>query len=95
MSDISSISASTDPGESSNASEDESFDDDVGCDPEDIVEDGELEGENGDDDDGDDGDFQGFNLYVGLNTNFVQTILVRKPLSISFGPLSQRLCDHK
>ena len=63
MSDISSISASTDPGESSNASEDESFDDDVGCDPEDIVEDGELEGENGDDDDDDDDvDLQGLNL---------------------------------
>ena len=80
MSDISSISASTDPGDSSSVSEDESFDDDNDCDPEDIVEDGELEGENGDDDDDDDDDvdLQGLN-YSGRKLYQVRTSLYEVP----------------
>ena len=64
MSDASSIAASTDIDESSGVTEDESYDDYVGANPEENDEDGDLGTDNDGDDGGDDVSLQGKNLTV-------------------------------
>ena len=59
MSDASSIVASTDIDESSGVTEDESYDNYVGANPEEIDVDGDLGDDNDGDDGGDDVSFQG------------------------------------